>query len=114
MERRSSVCLAYSVGTQQDEEPLPFVDRVRPKHSRCDLKIGGYHFRKIGDRKCEVTYLVCIDLGGWIPNWISNLILPQQGKNVLRLKEYIENLLDTAKNTYPELEDTGSDEVEEE
>lgn len=104
MARRSSVCLAFSVGTKEDERPLPFEDRVRPKHARCDLKIGGYLFRSIGDNQCEVTYLVCMDLGGWIPKWITNLILPQQGTNVLRLKEYIEDLLERSKNTYPEEE----------
>eukprot|EP01084_Bolivina_argentea_P159917 278534_1 len=89
MEGRSSVCLGFSI----ESEECPFEDVVQKQHVRCDLQFGGYYFQNIGDNKCKATYLVCMDLKGWIPTWFSNIILPQQSKNILTMKRYIESLM---------------------
>ncbi len=86
---RSCASLAFSI----ESKDCPFDDEVRKKHVRCDLKFGGYFMRDIGDNKCKATYVVCMDLKGWIPPIASNLILPQQASNVLKVKALIERLL---------------------
>eukprot|EP01084_Bolivina_argentea_P096020 172620_1 len=99
MKGRSSVCLGFSI--KSDE--CPFEDIIRNKHVRCNLKFGGYYFQSIGNNKCRAIYLVCMDLGGWIPAWFTNVILPQQSKNILKMKDYIDNALQKMKNNHIEI-----------
>ena len=56
------------------------------------MMVSGYLIEPGEGDACTVSYVIQADLKGMIPQAVVNLLATEQGKNVGRMKEYLENL----------------------
>merc|ERR1712083_393648 len=65
------------------------VDPTRPERTgfvRMDFKNGGYIIRPRGEGVFSVTFMICVDPCGWIPNWVKNLVAWKQALVLAKFK----------------------------
>ncbi|KAL6070528.1 hypothetical protein QOT17_006798 [Balamuthia mandrillaris] len=63
--------LVFAAFSVEDKACPPVSSNVR-----ADLLASGFIIRPLQDQegKCHVTYLIQVDLKGWLPGWITNLV----------------------------------------
>jgi len=79
--------ISCGISVEHDDKP----DNV-PGVVRGELRTSGYFMQTNKDKEntCIVNYVVLADPKGFIPVWVVNLVVKDQAKNLIRLKEYFE------------------------
>ena len=79
--------LALTIGVS-DEHALSLLEKSKltKKHRAVigHVHMGGYAFERINDHACRVTYLVCVDMKGFIPYIVTNNISYSKAKKAAR------------------------------
>lgn len=56
---------------------------------RGEILVSGYIARDLPNGEgCELTYVVQVDLKGWLPAWVLNLVAADQADNVTRIADF--------------------------
>lgn len=60
---------------------------VQSSPVRGTIYDSGYVFRPTSENTCKISYVVCINPGGWVPSW-ANTKLAEQTYGLKHTKEY--------------------------
>lgn len=84
LEDGSVVILMKSVRVPEFEDP-------KSKYVTAKMLIGGYVIRPVPNdpENFDVSWLGCVDPGGWIPTWVSNLVSWKQAMTLSKMKKLL-------------------------
>jgi len=83
---RQIITIGYSIG--EDHE---YYVKPSQKYVRGEIGIAGYLFTANEDlTRTTFTYMIQVDVAGWIPKWITNLVSSDQATNVARVRDALE------------------------
>ena len=85
--------MCYSV----DKNHPHYVEQAKG-HVRGWLAMSGNVFVEKDDKICHSSYIVNLDPAGWIPQWVANLVAPEQGLVIKHVYDNYYKIKETMKN----------------